>query len=254
MERRDRVTQVQNNEMTAQLNYHHSPEWNIRYKRLKNDPNANTGNLAQDVEYCISKLEVIRGQDIMEILDNSFSRIRPAITPLMNANKVERIEYNGTPYFVWKQSEHANSMNIDEATILNFYGSTEWNNIKSDLISRGIVKTGNPQTDVLYCLNQLLIAKTSDLAEILGEESIEIRPKLTPLITENLVKRVEYESRPIFFIVDKTIQDKVINSPIAPVQVNNNKFEEVKKFKELLDSGIITQEEFNAKKKELLGL
>lgn len=30
--------------------------------------------------------------------------------------------------------------------------------------------------------------------------------------------------------------------------------EELKKFKELLDSGIITQEEFDAKKKELLGL
>lgn len=30
--------------------------------------------------------------------------------------------------------------------------------------------------------------------------------------------------------------------------------DEIKKFKELLDSGIITDEEFNAKKKELLGL
>ncbi|MDE7100544.1 MAG: SHOCT domain-containing protein [Anaeroplasmataceae bacterium] len=30
--------------------------------------------------------------------------------------------------------------------------------------------------------------------------------------------------------------------------------DELKKFKELLDTGIITQEEFNTKKKELLGL
>lgn len=30
--------------------------------------------------------------------------------------------------------------------------------------------------------------------------------------------------------------------------------EEIKKFKELLDEGIITQEEFDAKKKQLLGL
>ena len=30
--------------------------------------------------------------------------------------------------------------------------------------------------------------------------------------------------------------------------------DELKKFKELLDSGIITQEEFDAKKKQLLGL
>lgn len=35
---------------------------------------------------------------------------------------------------------------------------------------------------------------------------------------------------------------------------NDNKFEEVKKYKDLLDSGIIPQEEFDKKKKELLGL
>ena len=35
---------------------------------------------------------------------------------------------------------------------------------------------------------------------------------------------------------------------------NDNKFEEVKKYKDLLDSGIISQEEFDKKKKELLGL
>ena len=33
-----------------------------------------------------------------------------------------------------------------------------------------------------------------------------------------------------------------------------DKFEEVRKYKELLDQGIITQEEFDRKKKELLGL
>lgn len=32
---------------------------------------------------------------------------------------------------------------------------------------------------------------------------------------------------------------------------NDNKFEEVKKYKDLLDSGIISQEEFDKKKKEL---
>lgn len=41
--------------------------------------------------------------------------------------------------------------------------------------------------------------------------------------------------------------------PVAP-QPATNAFEEIKKFKELLDIGIITQEEFDAKKKQLLGL
>ena len=35
---------------------------------------------------------------------------------------------------------------------------------------------------------------------------------------------------------------------------NGDKFDEVKKYKELLDSGIISEAEFEAKRKELLGL
>lgn len=37
-------------------------------------------------------------------------------------------------------------------------------------------------------------------------------------------------------------------------QTTNSSADEIKKYKELLDSGIITQEEFDAKKKQLLGL
>lgn len=47
------------------------------------------------------------------------------------------------------------------------------------------------------------------------------------------------------------------NSSTAPVKENpqnDNAIEAIKKFKELLDMGIITQEEFDAKKKQLLGL
>lgn len=42
----------------------------------------------------------------------------------------------------------------------------------------------------------------------------------------------------------------------APIQVNEavSSADELKKFKELLDSDIITQEEFDAKKKQLLGI
>ena len=44
--------------------------------------------------------------------------------------------------------------------------------------------------------------------------------------------------------VDKKKNTNTVTSPV----------EEIKKYKELLDSGIITQEEFDAKKKQLLGL
>jgi len=41
-------------------------------------------------------------------------------------------------------------------------------------------------------------------------------------------------------------------TPVNPIASSNA--DEIKKYKELLDSGIITQEEFDAKKKQLLGL
>jgi predicted Zn-dependent peptidase len=43
----------------------------------------------------------------------------------------------------------------------------------------------------------------------------------------------------------------------APVQVSiqqTSSADELKKYKDLLDQGIITQEEFDAKKKQILGL
>ncbi len=40
----------------------------------------------------------------------------------------------------------------------------------------------------------------------------------------------------------------------APASVNTSAADELRKYKQLLDDGIITQEEFNAKKKQLLGL
>lgn len=64
----------------------------------------------------------------------------------------------------------------------------------------------------------------------------------------------------------KRAEEEKSKAPVQPVQpvqpapaqtpANNgtNKFEEIKKFKELLDMGIITQEEFDQKKKEILGM
>lgn len=40
----------------------------------------------------------------------------------------------------------------------------------------------------------------------------------------------------------------------SPIEQPTSAIEDIKKFKELLDAGIITQEEFNAKKKQLLKL
>ena len=52
------------------------------------------------------------------------------------------------------------------------------------------------------------------------------------------------------------IEDYILNARTnsATVVQQTSAADELKKFKELLDMGIITQEEFNAKKKQLLGL
>jgi predicted Zn-dependent peptidase len=48
--------------------------------------------------------------------------------------------------------------------------------------------------------------------------------------------------------------DGMAAAPAEPVAAGAGTADGLKKFKDLLDSGVITQEEFDAKKKELLGL
>lgn len=59
----------------------------------------------------------------------------------------------------------------------------------------------------------------------------------------------------IFSTVSQLLRDRQ-NKSYSPA-VNNasvSNADEMKKYKELLDSGVISQEEFDAKKKQLLGL
>lgn len=49
-------------------------------------------------------------------------------------------------------------------------------------------------------------------------------------------------------------QDKKANSQPQTIEVKSDEADQLKKYKDLLDSGVITQEEFDAKKKQLLGL
>ena len=57
--------------------------------------------------------------------------------------------------------------------------------------------------------------------------------------------------------VSNLLIDRQNKTPISPMirqEIPQSNADELKKFKELLDSGVITQEEFDAKKKQLLGL
>jgi len=72
-------------------------------------------------------------------------------------------------------------------------------------------------------------------------------------------KIVDYEkcpkcnSRKIRKLTDEEYQLETAAAKTAPAPAVSAA-DELKKFKELLDMGIITQEEFDAKKKQLLGL
>ena len=63
------------------------------------------------------------------------------------------------------------------------------------------------------------------------------------------------EKRKEVVVIENKSQDE---APILAKETNltskNTSIEEIKQFKDLLDTGIITQEEFDKKKKELLGL
>lgn len=59
----------------------------------------------------------------------------------------------------------------------------------------------------------------------------------------------------IFEQISKALEQKNKTIPNTNSKIDNSSpLEEIKKLKELLDMGAITQEEFDAKKKELLGL
>ena len=73
-------------------------------------------------------------------------------------------------------------------------------------------------------------------------------------IAFKLIKnRDEIHSAVSQLIIDRQNQVKTA-APVVKQETVTSNADELKKYKELLDSGIITQEEFDAKKKQLLGL
>ena len=135
----------------------------------------------------------------------------------------------------------------DIVSYMKYRNSQKWKSNHRGLMYDSDANTNNPERDVEYCISKLGVANLRDIGELLNLPPQKIRPVLTTLIKAEKVERFEYDERPFFRWID--CED------LIPAKGNNdNKFDEVKKFKELLDSGIITQEEFDAKKKQLLGL
>lgn len=83
---------------------------------------------------------------------------------------------------------------------------------------------------------------TSSSSQYGGENSIQFSGKDRNAEAEIVVN-----------FIRKQIED-IKNAPVGGVIQQASPAEELKKFKELLDIGVITQEEFDAKKKQLLGM
>ena len=83
---------------------------------------------------------------------------------------------------------------------------------------------------------------TSSSSQYGGENSIQFSGKQSNADAEIIVA----------FIKNKI--EEIKNAPVGGIVQQLSPAEELKKFKELLDADIITQEEFDAKKKQLLGL
>ena len=71
---------------------------------------------------------------------------------------------------------------------------------------------------------------------------------------ENAFKNIEATKKGINKIKSFFGKDKSLENENDLVTKSSSATEEIKKFKELFDSGIITEDEFNKKKKDLLGL
>lgn len=83
---------------------------------------------------------------------------------------------------------------------------------------------------------------SSSSSQYSGENSIQFSGKQSNEDAEIIVSYIR-----------KQIED-IKNAPVGSVVQQLSPAEELKKFKDLLELGVITQEEFDAKKKQLLGL
>lgn len=104
----------------------------------------------------------------------------------------------------------------------------------------------NDYEEVRGCEEEPVIAEASAKEEEV--ESVEVQPVVEEVKVEEKPAPVVEEVKPEIVPEEKEV------AVSEPAPSNTDVVSELKKFKELLDSGIITKEEFDAKKKQLLGL
>lgn len=100
-----------------------------------------------------------------------------------------------------------------------------------------------------------VLSSLGGLASTLGGGTIFHTHHLTGQANRYTDKIIDYSRCPSCNSSDiSEIKDAENSQQSSNTQSSTSSVEEIKKFKELLDMGIITQEEFDTKKKQLLGL
>ena len=81
-------------------------------------------------------------------------------------------------------------------------------------------------------------------------------PIIPPILMQDKVNEIVSSSAPVQPTANVQAAQYVQPTPVQsqPVQSVVDETELLKKYKDLLDTGVITQEEFDAKKKQILGL
>ncbi|WP_050636140.1 SHOCT domain-containing protein [Candidatus Stoquefichus sp. SB1] len=132
------------------------------------------------------------------------------------------------------------------------------NNLSMKNKTSGIVVVTNKR--IMFCQKVLMqvIFKQINISDITSIDS-----KTTPLAGYGKLRIKGITEMLIIDCNNHTVMQNITNAinkakSISSNQTSNNtsfdNYEELKKVKELLDMGIITQEEFEIKKKELLGI
>ncbi len=99
---------------------------------------------------------------------------------------------------------------------------------------------------------QQVVAPTPAPAPV--QQVVVPAPAPAPVVEEPAVTVVEPAPAPVQQVAEPAPAPKEEPKKAEPAHLNADVISELKQYKDLLDSGILTQEEFDAKKKELLGL
>ncbi|MBE7040094.1 MAG: SHOCT domain-containing protein [Ruminococcaceae bacterium] len=154
--------------------------------------------------------------------------------------------YNDVYYYeFWEYVLSTLPVVIVEGVIYFCFWLKKYNyyNLSLKVTDEGVTITNSKKFDMFIPTNQIgAVAQKKETIEILNVNTTQ--------------------ARAFYFLanadeIKKTLDDlifKTENKKTVVIQDNDDSVLEMKKYKDLLDSGIITQEEFNIKKKQILGL